>query len=140
MSDPNVTTVRLFFALLSEGRLDEGLGLLSDQPGEWWVAGNDGPGTALTLAQVAQQFRAVLSGPAKHVTFAERAMTATGDRVVAEMIATGPMTTGKEYANRYCFVLTVSDGRITGCREYMDTAHAASAFSGAAIQGMPDAS
>jgi ketosteroid isomerase-like protein len=136
----NKETARTFFSRLTEGQLDEALGMLSDEPGEWWVGGNDGPGMSLTLPQVEQQFRAVLSGPAKGVAFVERGIMADGDRVLVEIVGQGVLTTGKEYRNRYCFILSVRDGRITGAHEYMDTAHATSAFSGAAIDGMPDPS
>ena len=140
MSDATVDNkelARTFFARLSQGQLDEALDMLSDEPGEWWVAGSDGPGMSLTLPGVAEQFRAVLSGPAKGVEFVERGIMAEGDRVLVEMVGQGMLTTGKEYRNRYCFILTVKDGRISGCHEYMDTAHATNAFTGAALEGMP---
>ena len=47
--------------------------------------------------------------------------TAEGDRVAVEMESYGEMTNGNVYNNFYHFLATVSNGRITALREYMET-------------------
>ena len=47
--------------------------------------------------------------------------TAEGDRVAVEMESYGEIINGKVYNNFYHFLATVSNGRITALREYMDT-------------------
>jgi ketosteroid isomerase-like protein len=127
-TEANKATARQFFADLSAGRVDEGLALFGAE-GAWWVAGEDGPGSSKAMADIAEQFRWVLTGVGKGVQFTERGILAEGDQVVVEMVASGQLTTGNEYRNRYCFILTIRDGAIVGAHEYMDTAHAARAFS-----------
>lgn len=57
-------------------------------------------------------------------TFGE--ITAEGDRAVLEWQVTGTATaTGKPYANEYCGVFVIRDGRIAEVREYLDSLHAA---------------
>jgi ketosteroid isomerase-like protein len=128
--DANKAIARQFFARLSSGDIDEALSLFSDQ-GNWWFAGEDGPGTTKDMPGIAEQFAWVLKGPGKGVTFTERGILAESDKVVIEVIGAGTLTNGHEYRNRYCFILTIKDGKISGGHEYMDTAHAHSAFSGA---------
>ncbi|NER80278.1 MAG: hypothetical protein F6K42_12000 [Leptolyngbya sp. SIO1D8] len=47
--------------------------------------------------------------------------TAEGNRVAVEMESYGELTNGKIYNNFYHFLTTISDGKITLLREYMDT-------------------
>jgi ketosteroid isomerase-like protein len=127
-TEANKAVAREFFAHLNAGRIDEGLGLFGET-GEWWVAGENGPGSSKGMRDIAEQFRWVLTGPGKGVQFTERGIVAEGDQVVFEAVASGLLTSGNEYQNRYCFILTIRDGEIVGAHEYMDTAHAARAFS-----------
>lgn len=52
------------------------------------------------------------------------AWTAEGERIALEMESYGELTNGKVYNNYYHFLVTVSGGKITALREYMDTYHA----------------
>ena len=54
--------------------------------------------------------------------------TTEGDRVALEMESYGKLHNGKVYNNLYHFLITVSDGKITSLKEYMDTYHAKSIF------------
>jgi ketosteroid isomerase-like protein len=130
--ESNKAVARQFFALLSSGDIDEALSLFTDE-GEWWVAGEDGPGSSKSMPDIAAQFRMVLEGPGKGVTFTERGIVAEGDRVVVEIVGAGTLSNGNEYRNRYCFIVQVKDGKICGGNEYMDTAHAMRAFTGASF-------
>ena len=55
------------------------------------------------------------------MTLTPTGWTAEGDRVAVEMESYGEMTNGKVYNNFYHFLATVSNGKITALREYMDT-------------------
>lgn len=47
---------------------------------------------------------------------------ADGDYVIVECNGDATTLTGKRYANTYCMVMRVSDGRLRELTEYMDTA------------------
>lgn len=58
-------------------------------------------------------------------------LTAEGDRAVLEWRVEGiAAATGKRYANEYCGVFVVREGRIFAVREYLDTQHAAETLYG----------
>lgn len=46
---------------------------------------------------------------------------AEGDHVVVEGVGNNKTPNGKEYNNRYCWVMKISDGKIVELKEYMDT-------------------
>lgn len=50
-------------------------------------------------------------------------MIAEGNRVAAEVESDGLHVSGKRYQNRYHFLFTIDDGKITAVKEYMDTLH-----------------
>jgi len=53
-------------------------------------------------------------------------ITAEGERAVLEWRVTGQSAaTGLAYANEYCGVFVIRDGRIAEVREYLDSLHAA---------------
>ena len=41
----------------------------------------------------------------------------------AETEATGELTNGNHYHNRYAWVITIRDGKVCNLREHMDTAY-----------------
>jgi ketosteroid isomerase-like protein len=47
---------------------------------------------------------------------------ADGDHVVVECRGDATTTPGEKYANTYCFVIRVADGKLKELTEYMDTA------------------
>jgi hypothetical protein len=47
---------------------------------------------------------------------------ADGDYVVAECKGDATTVTGERYANTYCFVMRLADGKLKELTEYMDTA------------------
>ena len=61
---------------------------------------------------------------------------AEADRVV--VLGRGSVRTkwGKDYANSYCFVIRMMDGRMVELREYLDTALVESVFGGAREPGI----
>lgn len=46
---------------------------------------------------------------------------AEGDYVVVEGVGNNKTPNGKEYNNRYCWVMKISGGKIVELKEYMDT-------------------
>jgi ketosteroid isomerase-like protein len=55
---------------------------------------------------------------------------AEGDYVVVECHGNVTTKTGKPYANEYCYVIRMADGKMRELREYLDTELVASALSG----------
>ena len=72
---------------------------------------------------------AMFEGGAPTVTIT--GTTAEGGRVAIEAVGTGKLRNGRDYANRYHFLLEVRDGRVLAIREYMDSQHVAEAFAAA---------
>jgi ketosteroid isomerase-like protein len=50
-------------------------------------------------------------------------IVAEGDTVAVEFEGTGKRPDGEVYNNHYCFLLTVKDGKLWRCTEYLDTYH-----------------
>jgi ketosteroid isomerase-like protein len=65
-------------------------------------------------------------GPVIEIT----GVTAEGERVAIEGAGRGPLRNGRQYDNRYHFLVEVRDGRVRSVREYMDSAHVADVFQG----------
>lgn len=57
-------------------------------------------------------------------------VTAEGERVAIEATGHGSLRNGRDYDNRYHFLMIVRDGRVLSVREYMDSQHVAEAFEG----------
>jgi hypothetical protein len=57
-------------------------------------------------------------------------VTAEGDRVAIEGTGRGRLLNGRDYDNRYHFLMIVRDGRVLSVREYMDSQHVADVFEG----------
>ena len=50
-------------------------------------------------------------------------MIAEADKVAAEIESAGEHVNGRTYANRYHFLITFADDKMTHVKEYMDTLH-----------------
>lgn len=48
-------------------------------------------------------------------------LIADADNVVAQFTLTAKLANGTDYVNQYCFVFSISGGRIDGVWEYLDT-------------------
>ena len=57
-------------------------------------------------------------------------VTAEGERVAIEGAGRGRLLNGRDYDNRYHFLMIVRDGRVLSVREYMDSEHVADVFEG----------
>lgn len=58
-----------------------------------------------------------------------RNIIAEGDHVAVEHSGQSETPDGRRYDNNYCWIFTLSEGRITEIREYMDTQLVAKTFS-----------
>jgi uncharacterized protein len=126
MTTRNEQLVRDFFATLSTGDL-EALRALLHPDGSWEVMARTVPGAGLTagrdavidefLAPVRSMFR-----PGDPKIDVKRTFSA-GDLVCAETEATGVLSNGNDYHNRYAWVIAIRDDMVCDLREYMDTAY-----------------
>ena len=89
-----------------------------------WVTGslpfsgeNDKAGAIASMPMVLDLFP-------EGLTFTAHAMIAEGDRVAIEATSSGKTFRGDQYAQEYCFLMRVRDGKIVEWKEYMDTEHA----------------
>jgi uncharacterized protein len=57
------------------------------------------------------------------LTMTVTGMVAEDDRVAAEVESSGDLRNGRQYRQRYHFLMVVRDGRIATVREYLDTQH-----------------
>jgi ketosteroid isomerase-like protein len=122
----NVQLVRQFFATLSTGDLEALRPLLHPQ-GSWEVMATTVPGAGRTNGgdAVIDQFLAPVRGlfaPGDPKVEVKRAFS-VGDLVCAETEATGELTNGNHYHNRYAWVIEIRDDVVCHLREYMDTAY-----------------
>jgi uncharacterized protein len=92
--------------------------------GTSWTAGTMPISGTLTVDQIAEASRGVLTVFPDGLRLTIRAMTAEGDRVAIEAESYGEHVSGRVYNNQYHFVLRARGGKIVEWREYMDTMHA----------------
>ena len=97
-----------------EGRVDESL--VTDDL-QWWIAGF-GFYDRKAYREMIDQIRPRL---AKWYQFTPSNTIAGGDQVAVEMTGSATMVGGKSYANSYCMVFKLRDGRICSIKEYYDT-------------------
>ena len=126
MTTHNEDLVREFFATLSTGDLEALRGLIHPG-GSWEVMARTVPGAGLTEGgdAVIDEFLTPVRGmfaPGDPKIEVKRTFAA-GDLVCAETVATGELSNGNHYHNRYAWVIEINDGKVCHLREYMDTAY-----------------
>jgi ketosteroid isomerase-like protein len=113
----NAEVAWAFFDRLGRGRIDEALGLLDDE-GTWWhVRGRVAYPMRLHKQRLARAWSIV------PLEFTLHRAVEDGDVVVLEIASHAELPGGGDYDNRYCYVITVADGRLRHVREYSDTAY-----------------
>lgn len=118
--------VREFFETLSTGKL-EALRPLLHADASWEPTGRSIPGAGITRGRdkIIDEFLAPVRGlfvpgdPKIKIL----QIFAKDQRVAAETEAIGQLANGKEYHNRYAWIIEVKDDLIYALREYMDTAY-----------------
>lgn len=66
-------------------------------------------------------WKSVKTDIARPFRVAATLILAEGDHVVVEGVGNNKTPNGKEYNNRYCWVMKISGGKIVELKEYMDT-------------------
>jgi hypothetical protein len=119
------STVEAFYAALTSGNRDGVRALLSDDC--VWVPPSTAPFDTMTGGD---EIAAELGGRVVKRTFDiskpfaldVRRILADGDvAVVQQRLTATAKATGQHYDNQYCWVYTVSDGKIAHMEEYADT-------------------
>ena len=129
-TEANKEIVAHFFQCFSAADAAGALELLDDEA-SWRVMGREG-GLPMS-GEMDKDAISVLIGTVKEVipnglNLIPTGWTAEGDRVALEMESYGEMINGNVYQNRYHFLITVTNNKITSLREYMDTYHVKRCF------------
>ncbi len=125
----NEEIARNFFATLSTGDLEKLRPLFHEQA-VWRVmaTGIPGAGERQGRDNIIDNFLAPVRGmfvPGDPKVHVDR-LICQGAFVAAETRGIGKFKNGKEYNNKYAFVLEVKDGKVFALREYMDSYYVSS--------------
>jgi uncharacterized protein len=92
----------------------------------WWIAGKPEhlPAAGLhTKEQIAQLLNNLAGALQNGLKVTVKSLIAEDDKVAVEVESYGELRNGRTYNQEYHFLLTISDGKITAVREYLDTQH-----------------
>lgn len=122
----NEQLVREFFETLTTGDL-EALRRLIHVDGSWEATGKSIPGAGITRGRdrIIDEFLAPVRGlfvPGDPKIKTIRIFS-KGDFVAAETEAMGKLSNGKDYHNRYAWIVEIKDDKVYALREYMDTGY-----------------
>ena len=122
----NEQLVREFFETLSSGDL-EALRPLIHVDGSWEATAQSIPGAGITKGRdkVIDEFLAPVRGlfePGDPKIIILRIFS-KGPWVAAETEAKGMLSNGREYHNRYAWIIEIRDDKVYALREYMDSAY-----------------
>ena len=129
-SEHNKKTVGEFFERFSAADVIGALDLLADSV-IWRAMGREGglpmSGT-MDKKDIGELIENVKAAFPAGMKLTPTGWTAEGERVALEMESYAVKTSGTVYNNLYHFLLTVSEGKITAIREYLDTLHVKQVF------------
>jgi ketosteroid isomerase-like protein len=121
-SDHKKKLVREFLELLHSGQADAAVARLTENA-SFIVFNNEMPGGIRGFAaMVPMLFK---DGPHREFT----AQYADGDTVVSEITVRGVTNNDSQYQNYYLIICHFDGDKISGVREYLDSAYAAGKFS-----------
>ena len=120
--ESNKALVNNFFETLTRGD-DEGAFTVVDPNVAWWVPGDLPFSGTKTREQYMQVVRSIRTGFPTGFALRVTSLIAEGDKVAAEVESAGTHVSGKTYANKYHFLITIKDGKFVAVKEYMDTLH-----------------
>lgn len=112
-----------FLELCFRGEMEPALAMLTDDA-TWWVPGNAEKIKICgwrDLPRIRRLLENVRRGWPNGMEFRFEGVTADGERVAVEAESRATMADGRDYQNRYHYLLIVRDGRVAQVREYMDT-------------------
>jgi ketosteroid isomerase-like protein len=110
-----------FLALMSEGKTDAAMEMTYAQFEYALVAVSIG--TVMPRDVFKTRANAMYDACNGSLRIKPIAMTAEGDRVAVEAEAKGTFHTGKAYRNKYHYIFTFRNGKITRIGDYSDSAH-----------------
>jgi ketosteroid isomerase-like protein len=113
VTDANKDLARAYFAAVTAGELPDAL--LTPDMTAWTTT--QGP---LDKATYQGLIRILARMCARPLAFTIDALTAEGDRVVAEARSEGVLVNGQPYGNTYVFVFQIRDGRIAWIAEHFN--------------------
>jgi uncharacterized protein len=119
----NKTLVQEFFTALSTG--PKATLPLLDEKVIWWTAP-----AVYNKAEWAKVETSVWESLATPVVVQVTTLTAEDDRVAAETESHGILKSGRVYANKYCWLFRIRNGRILRIHEHCDTYHAVKTYEG----------
>jgi hypothetical protein len=127
MSDQNTAIVQQAYTNFKTGDIPGLLDLLSDEV-TWELPEIEG--VAITgKRDGVKEFFATLARDQEVVEFEPREFVAQGDRVVSlGDYKWRVKDTDREFASDFAHVFTIRDGKVTGFREYFDSAAVAAAY------------
>ncbi len=128
--EDNKKIVERFLDALSNSRVDELVGMLSDNA-TWWVAGTFPLSGTMTKQKFAELIGGIGNEIDGNLSVKPKAVTAEGDRVAVEAESYAKLKNGKVYNNFYHFLFEVRNGKVEKVREYLDTEHANQVLCGA---------
>ncbi|WP_198045996.1 nuclear transport factor 2 family protein [Novosphingobium aquimarinum] len=122
-AEENKALVRRYFQAVSDNRPEEAWTMLADDA--VWTVGGHSPLTGTyskeALARLTED--TILARLVDGMRIDLKQLIAEGDKVCAEFESTGKRADGAIYNNHYLFVLTIRDGKLWRCTEYLDTYH-----------------
>ena len=128
--DQNKQIVGKFFERFSVADVAGTLELLDDAA-SWRAMGREGGlpmSGEMDKQGIARLIESVKASFPDGMKLTPTGWTAEGDRVALEMESYGMKSSGTVYNNCYHFLVTVSSGKITTIREYLDTLHVKQVF------------
>ena len=126
----NKNTVIKFLDRFSAGDVPGVLGLMSDTA-KWKVMGREGElplSGEMDKDGIARLMNSVKDKLPQGMKLTPTGWTVEGNRVAVEVESYGRKANGKIYQNLYHFLFELTDGQITGLREYKDTLHVKAVF------------
>ena len=115
MLQPHHDLARAYFAAVSAGDLPDSL--LTEDFTAWTTTGGN-----IDKAAYQHMIRLLARMCREPIRFTIDAITAEGDRVVAEARSEAVLINGEPYANTYVFPMRVRDGKIAWIAEHFNTA------------------
>ena len=90
-----------------------------------WTAGDNAIGGTRTKHEIIDFAQGILSAFPDGIKFNITGITAENERVAVEVSGEAIHASGKDYRNKYHFLLKIKNGKILELKEYMDTQLAA---------------
>lgn len=115
--------VRAYFQAISDNRPGDAWSMLAEDA-VWTVGGHSPLAGTYTKTQLGELTeKVILARLVDGLRIELKRIVAEDDTVAVEFEGTGTRSDGMIYNNHYCFLLTVKDGKLWRCTEYLDTYH-----------------